>query len=84
MAERDPRTSPAIATRDDIESTLGEMDTEKLMAILALGPSVADVQQAAVWLAGDADVLSGRSLLKGAAGEIVTILTADEEEEPRG
>jgi len=35
-----------------------------------------------VWLAGDTDVFGAGQPLKPVAGEVVAILTADEEEEP--
>ncbi len=42
-----------------------------------------DVEEASVWLAGDTDVFGGGEPLKPIAGEIVAILSADEDEEPR-
>jgi hypothetical protein len=35
-----------------------------------------------VWLAGDTDVFGAGQPLRPAAGDVVAILTADEEEEP--
>jgi hypothetical protein len=71
------------ATSEDVKRILGELDTRKLLDILALRPTILDVEQASMWLAGDTDVFGAGQPLKGAAGEIVTILTAEEEEEPR-
>jgi hypothetical protein len=83
-----PRSKPAtngngaFATRDDIEDILGDIDPDKLLAILELQPTIADVEAASIWLAGDADVFGAGEPLKGAASKIVTILTEYEEEEP--
>jgi hypothetical protein len=70
------------ATHDDVKSILGDLDATKILLILALRPTVADVEEASMWLGGDPDVFEAGQPLKGIASQIVTILTADEEEEP--
>jgi hypothetical protein len=69
--------------RDDLIRILGETDDAKIVEILALKPTLPEVEEAAMWAAGNGDVLakSGRPLGRVAAA-IVAILTADEEEEP--
>jgi hypothetical protein len=59
------------------------LDDEKLLDITALQPTIRDVEEASLWLAGDSDVFGAGKPLSSIAGEIVAILTADEEEEPR-
>jgi hypothetical protein len=49
---------------------------------MALRPTILGVEEASVWLAGDTDVFGAGQPLKAVAGDIVAILTADEEEEP--
>jgi hypothetical protein len=70
------------ATRDEIVAILGSLDEEKLIALVNLRPTVAEVVEASAWLDGDRDVFGAEPPLKGTAAEIVTLLTADEEEEP--
>jgi len=70
------------ATRDEIVAILGPLDTDKLLALVELKPTVAEVEEALLWLDGDRDVFGAEPPLKGTAAEIVTLLTADEEEEP--
>ena len=70
------------ATHDDVKSILGDFDATKIIPILALRPTVADVEEASMWLGGDPDIFGAAEPLKGIASQIVTILTADEEEEP--
>jgi len=72
----------ALATADDIQRILGALDDAKLLDIVALRPTILDVEEASLWLAGDSDVFGAGQLLQTAAGEIVAILTADEEAEP--
>jgi len=73
----------ATISRDDLCRILGDIDDAKIIEILALKPTLPEVEQAAVWATGDGDVLakSGHPLA-GVASDIVDILTADEEDEP--
>ncbi len=73
----------ALATADDIRRILGTLDEAKLLDIVALRPTILDVEEASVWLAGDSDIFGAGQPLKPVAGEIVAILTADEQEELR-
>lgn len=75
-------TGTAVATRDDIKSILGDLDPAEILEIIALRPTVADIEQASVWLEGDPDVFGAGEPIKGVASDIVTILTENEEEEP--
>jgi hypothetical protein len=71
------------AGRDDLKRVLGDIDDSKAIEILALRPTVADLEEAILWAAGDGDVLakSGRPLTATTAA-IVDILSAGETEEP--
>lgn len=69
---------------DDVKRILGQLDNEKLVEIVALRPTLRDVEEASLWLAGDADVFGKGAPLKATAARIVEILTADEEDEPPG
>ena len=71
------------ATYDDVRSILGNLDETKMQPILALRPTVSDVEEASIWLGGDADIFEAAEPLGATASEIVTILTADEDEESR-
>jgi hypothetical protein len=71
-----------FATTDDVARILGNLDPIKMLPIMALRPTILDVEEASMWLAGDSDVFGPGMPLQGVASRIVTILTADEEEEP--
>ncbi|RNJ47937.1 hypothetical protein [Methylocystis hirsuta] len=70
----------ATATHDDMMDVLGNMDEAKALAILALRPTITDIERASMWLSGDTDVFGPGQPLAGVPDQIVTILTADEEE----
>ena len=72
----------AAAMPDDLLRIVGDLDERKAIEILALHPTAAEIEEAAMWAAGDGDVLAkaGRPLT-GIAAEIFDILSADEEEE---
>lgn len=72
----------ATATRDDLRGLFGDLDERKVLDILALNPTTTDLEEAALWAAGDGDVLGKRGHpLCGIAAEICEILTVDEDED---
>ena len=77
------RRRRGAATHDDLLRILGEIDERKAVDILGLHPTVADIEEAAIWASGDGDVLAKAGHpLTGIAAEIFDILIADEEEPP--
>jgi hypothetical protein len=70
-----------LATSDDVARILGDLDPSKMLPIIALRPTVLDVEEASIWLSGDRDVFGPGLPLQGTPSQIVAILTADEEEE---
>jgi hypothetical protein len=70
------------ATRQEIEGIFGKIDSEKLLEIIELRPTIVDLEAASMWLSGDRDVFGAGDPLRGVASKIVTILTTDENEEP--
>jgi hypothetical protein len=81
MAQELGAQSDIAASADDVRRILGELDETRLLDILALRPTVLDVENASMELSGDRDVLGAGEPLKGVPGDIVEILTVDEEEE---
>jgi len=74
-------TAASLASHDDIKGVLGNIDAAKIQAIVALRPTVTEVEAASLWLAGDADVYEAGEPLKGRAAAIVAVLTEGEDEE---
>jgi len=72
----------ALATHDDVQGILGNLDPAQMLAIMSLRPTIADIEEASLWLEGDTDVFGAGEPIKGVASDIVTILTENEEEEP--
>lgn len=73
----------ALATQDDIKGVSGDIDPAEMLAIMSLRPTIADIEQASVWLEGDPDVFGAGEAIKGVASEIVAILTENDEEDSR-
>lgn len=78
----DMSAGTSSASADDVRRVFGALDDEKVVAIVALRPTIADLEESSSWLAGDADVFGAGKPLKSVAGRIVDIVTADEDEEP--
>jgi hypothetical protein len=71
---------PTIS-RDDLRRVLGELDDPKVADILALDPSLAELEEAMVAASGDEEVLARRGRgLSPRAARIAEILTADEDD----
>ena len=81
-ADTRPEELGLLAAPEDVVRIMGEMNCAKLLDIMALQPAIRDVEEAVLWLAGDSDVFGAGSPLKRVAGDIVAIVTADEQEEP--
>ena len=85
-----PKPSPgqpmhgAKATASDAHQILGDMDDSTLVAIMALHPSVAQLEEARLWLNGAGDVLGKEKRpLDGVVALIFDMLSVEEEEQPR-
>ncbi len=81
MTHKTTTAHAIVASLNDIRRIIANLDDEKLLDIIALKPTVPDVEEASLWLAGDLDVFGAGKPLSSIAGEIVAILTADEQEE---
>ncbi len=73
-----------LANVDDVRRIVGELDDAKAVAILALRPTITELEQAALWAVGSGDVLAKQGQpLTGVAAAIFDLLTADEDEDVR-
>jgi len=70
-----------VASPADIRSILGTLDESALLEILALRPTIRDVEEAAMWLSGDRDIFGAGEPLRDVVAEIVAVLTPNEEDE---
>jgi len=69
------------ATESDLHQILGDMDDSTALAILALHPSVAQLEEARVWLNGGGDILGKEHRpLDGVVAEIFDMLRVEDEE----
>jgi hypothetical protein len=70
-----PRRGQQEATGSDLHQMLGDMGDSTAVAILALHPSVAQLEEARVWLTGGDDVLGKEHRpLDGVVAEIFDML----------
>jgi hypothetical protein len=69
------------ATGKDLREILGDMDDTTALAILALHPSVAQIEEARIWLDGEGDILAKQQRpLDGIVVQIFDMLRVEEEE----
>jgi hypothetical protein len=71
-------------TPEDIRHVLGELDDTQIAAILAIGPSTEELEEAAAWMSEESDVMGELERpLAGVVAQICDILSADEFPEER-
>jgi hypothetical protein len=71
------------ATGSDVHQILGDMDDSTAVVILALRPTVAQLEEARAWLNGTGEVLGKEHRpLDGVVAEIFDMLKVEEEEPP--
>lgn len=71
------------ASHDDLTRILGEVDNAKIVEILALKPILQDLEEAALWLTGDGDVLAKEGHPFGEVVAAIVDIMISDEEEPR-
>lgn len=75
----DRSTTERPATRAEIGDMLGDLDDATLLEIMATQASPREVEEAAMWLAGEDDVMGDlRKPLDGRAAAVYRILVARE------
>lgn len=72
-----------LATQADLRQILGDMDDETAVAILILEPTVAQIEEAGVWLNGANDVLGKERRPFDAVVARILDLVEVEDPEPR-
>ena len=79
-----PTHARPTVSQDDLQRVLGDIEDSKIIEILALKPTVPELEEAAIWAAGDGDVLAKDGHpLTGVVAQIVEILAAEGEEPER-
>jgi hypothetical protein len=67
-------------TPEDVTRLLGDVDTETLLAILDLRPTIGELEEAALRLAGDGEAV-GRRQASEAVSKILDLLEMSDEED---
>jgi hypothetical protein len=57
------------------------LDEAKLIDVLALRPTILNLEEASLWLSGDSDFFGAGKPLESLAGAVVAIVTSDDEED---
>ena len=71
------------AKRADLMRLVGELDERKALQILALHPTLAEIERAVLWTAGDGGILAKRGHpLTATAADVLDMLSVEDEEEP--
>ncbi len=82
MGNRSFESATRPAASVDVIRTLGDLDDAKVAEILALRPSLADLEDVAICMAGDQDILAANGHRVPLTAARIIELLAEEEEEP--
>jgi hypothetical protein len=86
MVESGPHadTPPGVLTHERVVEICGDITDSQASALLALGPSEEELEQAVAWAAGESDVMGDeRRPLVGAVAAAYDILTVNIDTEER-
>lgn len=72
------------ATAGDVQRLLGNLEASTVSAILALTPTIAEVEEAALWAEGEGETLVERHQPRRIIEAILDLITVDEDDERRG
>jgi hypothetical protein len=82
--KRPAREQSSVARHDDLRRIIADIDDEVALEILALSPTVAEVEEAALWAEGEGDVVDRAGHpLSGTAAKIYDILMQIEDQPER-
>jgi hypothetical protein len=69
---------------DEVRDIVGDVEDARVSEILTLAPSREELAEASIWVTGNGDLLGRQGhKLQGKTARIVSILTADEEQDGR-
>ena len=71
------------ATSADIQRLLGDLDASTIAALMALAPTLADVEAAALWAAGEDETLPEPHRPRSVVAQILDLVAPEEDEERR-
>lgn len=72
-----------LATPGDVQRLLGDLEASVVSGILALTPTIADVEETALWAEGEGETLTERRQPRRTIEAILDLITVDEDEERR-
>lgn len=78
-----PENALPTATPEDVHRLLGDLDTSTVTAIMALAPTLAEIEEAALWVAGEGETMPERHQPHGAVEAILDLVAAEDAEERR-
>ena len=74
---------PEGATGEDVQTILGEMDPGRVLDILALQPTVRDLEDTKLLISGDQDIFGAGVAVKGVPAQILEIIGDEEDDVDR-
>lgn len=71
------------ATSEEVMQAFSDIDEATVAAILALSPSVAEIEEAALWDSGEGETLTRRHQPRGTVAAILELVAREDDEAER-
>jgi hypothetical protein len=81
MKKPKPDERRPLASSTDIQRLFGDLDESTVSALMALGPTLADVEEAALWTAGEGETLPEPHQPGSIIARILDLVTPEEDDE---
>ena len=79
MSEKTQNREGEMAGADDVVKAFGAIDTTAVTAILALSPTIAEIEEAGLWAAGEGETLTRRHQPRRSVAAILNIVRPEAE-----
>ena len=73
----------SLASSADILRLFGELDASTISAVMALGPTLAEAEEAALWTAGEGETLPEPHQPGSIVAQILDLVVPEEDDERR-
>jgi hypothetical protein len=72
-----------LASSADIQRLFGELDASTISAVMGLGPTLAEAEEAALWTAGEGETLPEAHQPGSVIAQILDLVAPEEDDERR-
>lgn len=81
MKNQKQEAGSPLASQQDVQRLLGDLDATIVSVIMTLAPSTAEIEEVALWISGEGEALPERHQPASKVKAILDLVVMDEDEE---